>query len=277
VLLTNWAEQAGNPWLAREAGVDIAGSEAQAGGNLEGKETRFGIGGTVLSVAATSNGATGSYNAMHDSLTPLGGLVPLVNMLLGELIFGGLGTGIYSMILVVLLGLFLSGLMVGRTPEFLGKRLGPAETKLIVLYVLLGPAVILLLTGLAVLMPDGLAGLTTNDGPHGFTEVLYAYTSANANNGQNFAGLSANSVFYNLTTALAMLVGRFGLGVLALALAGVLAQQPRRRPTLGTLPTDSWVFAGVLLGTILIVGALSYLPALALGPIVEQFRLAPLG
>lgn len=279
LLVVGWAETRGTPTLATvtaPATVALAGNPGggNPGGNMEGKETRFGIGGSALAVVTTSNGATGSYNAMHDSLTPIGGLVALVNMLLGEITFGGLGTGLSSLILVALLGLFLTGLMVGRTPEYLGKRIGPEETTIIVVYTLLAPLTILFLTGVAVSAPAGLAGLITNDGPHGFTGILYAYTSAVANNGQNFAGVSANSPFYNLTIALAMLVGRFGLGVVALALAGALVRQPRRQPTLGTLPTDTPLFAVVVLGTALIVGALSFFPALALGPIVEQLLLA---
>ena len=235
-------------------------------GNMEGKEVRFGNGGSVLAALVTSNGATGSYNSMHDSYQPLGALVPLVNMLLGEVIFGGLGTGIYSMVMIALVGVFLGGLMVGRTPEYLGKRVGSRETKLIVLYTLLTPAVVLVLTGLAVATQAGTAGLTTNTGAHGFTEILFAYASSMANNGQNMAGLSANSVFYNATTGVAMLAGRFGLAALALALAGRFAAQRRWPTTSGTLPSDTVMFGALVLGTIVLVGALSFLPALALGP-----------
>lgn len=272
LLAGGWAEGRGNPGSAA-LGVEITASGTHAGGNMEGKELRFGIGGSVLGAITTSNGATGSYNSMHDSYTPLGGMVPLINMLLGEIVFGGLGTGLYSILLVAFLGLFITGLMVGRTPEYLGKRIGPAETKLIVVYTLLAPLALLAFTALAVVTDAGRAGLTTNDGAHGFTAILFAYTSAMANNGQNFAGLSANSPFYNVTTALAMLVGRFGLAIPALALAGLFARQPRRRASLGTLPTDSLQFAVILLGTALLVGALSYFPALALGPIIEEFVL----
>ena len=243
-----------------------------AGGNMEGKEVRFGIGGSVLAALVTSNGATGSYNSMHDSYQPLGVLVPLVNMLLGEVILGGLGTGIYSMIMIALVGVFLGGLMVGRTPEYLGKRVGSRETKLIVLYTLLTPSVVLVLTGLAVATQAGTAGLTTNTGAHGFTEILFAYASSMANNGQNMAGLNANSVFYNVTTAIAMLAGRFGLAALALGLAGRFATQRRWPTTAGTLPSDSATFGALVLGTILLVGALCFLPALALGPIAEALR-----
>jgi K+-transporting ATPase ATPase A chain len=270
LLFCYWAEQQGNPLLARVAIVELGGSDGQPGGNLEGKELRFGIGSSVLTAITTSNGATGSYNSAHDSYTPLGGMVPLFNMLLGELVFGGLGTGIYSMIIIVVLALFMAGLMVGRTPEYLGKRIGPDETKLVVLYILVAPFGILALTAIAVASEAGLAGLTTNDGPHGFSEILFAFTSSMANNGQNFAGLTAISPFFNWTTMLAMLLGRFGLGVLALALAGLLVSHPRRAPNLGTVPTASPLFASFLIGTIVVVGALSYLPSLALGPIVEH-------
>lgn len=266
-----------------QAGVPQVAAQNVIGGNLEGKETRFGVGGSVLGVVTTSNGATGSYNAMHDSLTPRGGIVLLVNMLLGEIVFGGLGTGIYSMIMIALLGLFLAGLMIGRTPEYVGKSIGPPEMKRILLYTLAAPAAVLLPTAVAVVTGNvtggagvggGLNGLTTNDGPHGFSEVLVAYTSCLANNGQNFAGLSANSPFYNVSTALVMMVGRFGLAIPALALAGLLAGQGRRPVTTGTLPSDTMLFAVVVVGTALVVGGLSFLPALALGPIVEHLRMA---
>ena len=271
--LCGWAEQAGNPRLGLAGNVDQRVTDGQPGGNMEGKETRFGIGGSVLTAITTSNGATGSYNSMHDSYTPLGGMMPLVNMLLGEVIFGGLGTGLYSIILIALIGLFVGGLMVGRTPEYLGKQIGPAEMKLVSLYTLLGPATILILTALAVVTDWGKAGLTTNGGPHGLSEVVFAYTSSLANNGQNFAGLNANTPFYNITTALAMMVGRFGLAIPALALAGRLACQPRRPAGPGTLPTDSLLFVGLVIGTIMIVGGLSYFPVLALGPVVEHLLL----
>jgi potassium-transporting ATPase potassium-binding subunit len=267
LFFNGWFEQQGNPLISNNGAV------TQSAGNMEGKETRFGVGGSALAAIATSNGATGSYNSMHDSFTPMGGGIPLVNMLLGEIIFGGLGTGLYSILIVALIGLFIAGLMIGRTPEYLGKRIGIPEIKLIMLYTLAAPLVILSLTALALVTSGGLAGLTTNDGAHGFTEILYAYTSAFANNGQNFAGLSANSIFYNLTTAVAMIVGRFGLAIPALTLAGQFAAQGRRPVTLGTLPTDGWEF-GILLGaTALIVGGLSFFPALALGAILEHLQM----
>lgn len=267
LFFNGWFEQKGNPLISNDGAV------SQTAGNMEGKETRFGVGGTMLAAIATSNGATGSYNSMHDSFTPMGGAIPLINMLLGEIIFGGLGTGFYSILMVALIALFIAGLMIGRTPEYLGKRIGIPEIKLIMLYTLAAPLVILSLTALALVTSGGLAGLTTNDGAHGFTEIFYAYTSAFANNGQNFAGLSANSVFYNVTTAVAMIAGRFGLAIPALALAGQFAAQGRRPVTLGTLPTDGWEF-GLLLGaTALIVGGLSFFPALALGAIAEHLSM----
>jgi len=243
-----------------------------AGGNMEGKEVRFGIEGSVLAALVTSNGATGSYNSMHDSYQPLGVLVLLVNMLLGEVVFGGLGTGIYSMIMIALVAVFLGGLMVGRTPEYIGKKVGPQETKIVALYTLMTPLVVLLLTALAVATDPGKAGLTTNHGAHGFTEILFAYASSMANNGQNMAGLSANTVFYNVTTAVAMLAGRFGLAALALALAGSFAAQRRWPTTSGTLPSDSPMLGAFVLGTIVLVGALCFLPALVLGPVAEWLQ-----
>jgi K+-transporting ATPase ATPase A chain len=243
-----------------------------SGGNMEGKEVRFGIGDSVLAAVVTSNGATGSYNSMHDSYQPMGVLVLLVNMLLGEVVFGGLGTGIYSMIMIALVAVFLGGLMVGRTPDYLGKKITAAEIRVAALYALLTPLVVLVLTALAIVTSAGRAGLVTNSGPRGFAEVLFAYASCMANNGQSMAGLSVNSVFYNATTAIAMLAGRFGLAVLAMALAGRFAAQGRRATTAATLPGDSAVFAALVLGTILLVGALCFLPALALGPIAEALR-----
>ena len=260
-------EQRGDPYLGN---VDFRNSRLQSGGNMEGKEVRFGISGSTLTAVVTSNTATGSNNSMHDSYTPLGGMVLLVNMLLGELVFGGLGTGLYSMVMAAAIAVFLAGLMVGRTPEYLGKKIGPAENKMIMLYALAAPVVVLPLTAIAVSTRMGLAGLTVNGGPHGFTEILFAYTSCFANNGQSFAGLSANAPFYYLTTAVAMMVGRFGLAIPALALADLFGRQRSTPASSGTLPTHSFLF-GVLLTTCLItMVALSYLPALALGPVLER-------
>jgi potassium-transporting ATPase potassium-binding subunit len=260
-------EQRGNPRLS---GVDSQNRPSQSGGNMEGKEVRFGIGGSALTAVVTSNAATGSTNSMHDSYTSLGGLVLLVNLLLGELVFGGLGTGIYSMVMAAAIAVFLAGLMVGRTPEYLGKKIGPAENKMIMLYALAAPLFVLPLTAIAISSRVGLTGLTTNSGPHGFTEILFAYASCVANNGQSFAGLSANTVFYNLTTALAMMAGRFALAIPALAFAGLLARQRNTPSSSGTLPTDSLSFGILLTASLITVTALSYLPALALGPVLER-------
>jgi len=270
--IASYAEQQGNPHVTA-LGVDTNASDLQAGGNMEGKETRFGIHSSVLTAVTASNGATGSVNSMHDSYTPLGGMVTLVNMLLGEVVFGGLGTGIYSIVMVALIAVFMGGLMVGRTPEYLGKSVTPTQLKLVMLYTIIVPVFLMGLTAVAVVTDVGKAGLTANNGAHGFTEILYAYTSSAANNGENMASLNANSPFYNITLALMMMIGRFGLAIPALALAGSFAQQRTRPVSLGTLPTDSLLFAGLLIGSILIVGALSYFPILALGPIVEHLRL----
>src|SRR5271157_4868109 len=270
LLFAHHFERQGIPHIGN---VDFRNSRLQSGGNMEGKEVRFGIGSSTLTAVVTSNTATGSNNSMDDSYTSLGGMVLLVNMLLGEFVFGGLGTGLYSMVMAAAIAVFLAGLMVGRTPEYLGKKIGPAENKMIMLYALAAPLVILPLTAIAVSTRDGLSGLTVNTGPHGFTGILFAYTSCFANNGQSFASLSANTPFYNLTTALAMLVGRFGLAIPALALADLFGRQRNSPSSSGTLPTHSFSF-GVLLTTCLItMVALSYLPALALGPVLERLLL----
>ncbi|MGA7821009.1 MAG: potassium-transporting ATPase subunit KdpA [Candidatus Sulfotelmatobacter sp.] len=253
--------------------VDFRSYRLQPGGNMEGKEVRFGIGSSTLTAVVTSNTATGSNNSMDDSYTSLGSMVLLVNMLLGELVFGGLGTGLYSMVMAAAIAVFLAGLMVGRTPEYLGKKIGPAENKMIMLYALAAPLIVLPLTAIAASTRAGLSGLTVNTGPHGFTAILFAFTSCFANNGQSFASLSSNTPFYNLTTASAMLLGRFGLAIPALAFAALFGRQRNTPSTSGTLPTHSFVF-GVLLTTCLIVMvALSYLPALALGPVLERLLL----
>jgi K+-transporting ATPase ATPase A chain len=241
-----------------------------AGGNMEGKEVRFGVGGSTLTAVVTSNAATGSYNAMADSFTALGGGVLLLNLLLGEIVFGGLGTGVSSLVMAALVAVFLAGLMVGRTPEYLGKRMGPAETKLIMFYALIMPATVAPLAALAVLTKAGLAGLAVNQGPHGLTSILVAYASSFANNGLNFGGLNANTVFYNGSTAVAMMLGRYALTIPALLLAGRIATQGRSPSTAGTLPTDSFLFAALLVGMVLVLAGLSYLPALTLGPIAEH-------
>jgi K+-transporting ATPase ATPase A chain len=263
----HYSEQRANPLVHS---VDFQASRLQPGGSMEGKEVRFGIGGTVLTGAVTSNTATGSANAADDSFTSLGGLVLLVNLLLGEVIFGGLGTGIFSMIMTAAIAVFLAGLMIGRTPEYLGKKIGPCENKMVVLYALTGPATILILTAIAIATRAGLAGLTTNSGAHGLTEILFGFASSFANNGQAFAGLSANTPFYNILTALAMMAGRFGLAIPALIFAGHFAQQKNRPPSRGTLRTDSFTFGALLTSFLIIVTALSYLPVLTLGPVLEH-------
>jgi K+-transporting ATPase ATPase A chain len=272
LVLTAAFEQAGNSELAEAGAIETAAGNGNPGGNMEGKEVRFGIPGSVLTSNVTSNSATGSFNSMHDSYTPLGNSVPLGNMLLGEILFGGLGGGLYSFVMLLLISLFIAGLMVGRTPEYLGKKLGPAETKRIMLYVVAYPAVILLLTAVAVALDEGRAGLTVNTGAHGYTQILFAYASAAANNGLTMASLNANSVFYNLTTPIAMVVGRFVLPALALSVAGLLANQARRPATNATVPTASWTFAGLVGGLIAIVGGLSYFVAVALGPVAEHLN-----
>jgi len=264
LLVAGAAEESGNPRLAA-AGI--------VGPNLEGKEARFGVAHSVLAAVATSNGATGSYAAMHDSFTPVGVSVPLVNMLLGEVAFGGLGTGLQSMLMVALIAMFIGSLMIGRTPQYLGKSVGPPEMKLVMLHTLISPLTILVLTAAAVATEAGRAGLTTNGGPHGLTEILFAYASCVGNNGQAMAGLSANNAFYEVTTAAAMIVGRFGLVVPALALAGRLAQQGRHPDTPAALPPDTLQFGILLIASALLIGALNFLPSLALGPIVEHFQL----
>ena len=267
LLFVDHMEQKGNPLLAN---VDARSSALQAGGNMEGKEVRFGIAGSALTAAVTSNTATGSSNSADDSYTSLAGMVLLVNMLLGELIFGGLGSGLYSMVMTAAVAVFLAGLMVGRTPEFLGKKIGPAENKMIMLFALSGPLFVLPLTAIAVSTRMGLAGLTTNSGPHGFTEIFFAYVTCFANNGQAFAGLSANMPFYNLTTSLAMMAGRFVLAIPALSFAALFARQRNTPASLGTLPTHSLLFGILLTTCLLTMVALCYLPVLALGPILER-------
>ncbi|MCL2449031.1 MAG: potassium-transporting ATPase subunit KdpA [Polyangiaceae bacterium] len=264
LILTHLAEDAGNP---AAAAANIVGP------NLEGKEVRFGIGASVLTAVVTSNTSCGTYNSLDGSYMPLGVCVLLVNMLLGEIIFGGLGTGLYSIVMVALIGLFLAGLMVGRTPEYLGKKIGVGEVKLVMIFTLAYPIVILFLTAIAVRSSAGLAGLGTNSGPRALTEVIFAYASSAANNGQNMAGLSANSAFYNTTTAIAMIVGRLFLAVPALALAGRVIGQGRRPMTPGTLPSDTLTFASIALATALLVVAVNFFPVVTLGPLLEHFSM----
>jgi potassium-transporting ATPase potassium-binding subunit len=265
------AEQAGNPIVER-AGVDQAvasGTVAQAGGNMEGKETRFGIGASGTFAASTTGTSTGAVNSFHDSYTAIGGLVPTAHMLLGEVSPGGVGTGLYSMLVFVLLAVFIAGLMVGRTPEWLGKKVQAREVKLAGLAILVMPAVVLVLTGIASVLDVGTSS-RLNEGPHGLTEILYAFTSMTNNNGSAFAGLTGNTPFYNLTGTLALWAGRF-LPILAvLAIAGSLAAKEKVPAGPGTFPTRTPLFVGLLVSVVLIVGALTFFPVLALGPIVEH-------
>ena len=264
------AEQSGNP-LLRQAGADQSLSSTQAGGNMEGKELRFGIAGTALFVATTTAATTGSVNAMHDSLTPMGGFVPLAQMML-NCVFGGDGVGLINLIQYAILTVFLAGMMIGRTPEFLGKKIEAREMKLVMLSVLAHPASILGFTALATLWPDTNASLN-NHGAHGFAEILYAYTSATANNGSAFAGLNANTPFFNTTIGLAMLIGRYLTLLPLLAVAGSLASKKTVTEGLGTFPTATPLFMFLLVFVVLIVGGLTFLPALALGPVVEQLQM----
>ena len=258
-----WAEARPNPALAG-LGID------QAVGNLEGKEVRFGVAASTLFATVTTDASCGAVNAMHSSFTALGGLVPLVNIHLGEVIFGGVGAGLYGMLVMVVLAVFVAGLMVGRTPELLGKKIEPREMKLAVLYVLVFPLSILTFTAWAAVTPGGV-GSIANPGPHGLTELLYAYSSAAGNNGSAFAGLNANTPFWNVTLAVAMLAGRFLMMVPVLALAGSMAGKRPVAPGPGTFPTDGPLFVGLLVAVIVVVGALTFFPALTLGPVVEHF------
>ena len=264
-------EQQGNPQLAA-LGVDQSQRAEQAGGNMEGKELRFGIAASTLFATVTTDASCGAVNAMHDAFTPLGGMVPLVNMQLGEVVFGGVGTGLYGMLVFAILAVFIAGLMIGRTPEYLGKKIEAFEMKMVSLAILVTPVLVLAGTAIAVSTEAGRAGIA-NPGPHGFSEVLYAVTSAANNNGSAFAGLSANTPFYNVLLAVAMWFGRFGVIVPVLAIAGGLAAKKRLAVTPGTMPTHGPLFVGLLLGTVLLVGLLNYVPSLALGPVVEHLML----
>lgn len=268
---TLWAESRGNPALDA-LGVDQQMSLVQSGGNMEGKEARFGIGASTLFATVTTDASCGAVNAMHDSFTPLGGAVPLVNILLGEVVFGGVGAGLYGMLLFAIVALFIAGLMVGRTPEYLGKKIEAREIKLTVLAILCMPLALLGFLAVASVSPVALKGLA-NAGPHGFSEMLYAYASAVGNNGSAFAGLNANTPFWNLTLAAAMLIGRFAVIVPMLAVAGSVAGKARSPLTSGSFPTDGPLFIGLLVAIVLIVGGLTYFPALALGPVVEHLAM----
>ena len=271
VLPVTEAEQRGNPVLTT-LGADQVASASQPGGNMEGKEARFGIRASSLFATVTTAASCGAVNSMHDSYTPLGGMVPLVLMQLGEVVFGGVGSGLYGMLLFAMLAVFIAGLMIGRTPEYLGKKIEAREMKLVSIAILVTPLLVLLGTALAVLTEAGRAGIQ-DPGPHGFSEVLYALSSAANNNGSAFAGLSANTPFYNVLLAAAMWFGRFGVIVAVLALAGSLAAKKRAAPTAGTMPTHGPLFIALLVGTVLLVGLLNYVPALALGPVAEQLML----
>ncbi len=265
------SEQRGTPVL-EAAGADQAPSALQAGGNMEGKETRFGIVNSAIWASATTAASNGSVNAMHDSFTPLGGLVPMWLIQFGEVVFGGVGSGLYGMLVFALIAVFIAGLMVGRTPEYLGKKIEAYEVKMASLVILIPAMMILFGTALAVSTVAGRAGIF-NPGAHGFSEALYGVTSAVGNNGSAFGGLGANSTFYNLLLGICMWVGRFWLAIPVLAIAGALARKKLVPAGAGTLPTHTPLFAGLLVGTVLLVGALTFVPALALGPIVEHFQL----
>ncbi|MCR6479976.1 potassium-transporting ATPase subunit KdpA [Variovorax sp. ZS18.2.2] len=271
VMVITPAEQGGNP-LFGPLGVDQVSSALQAGGNMEGKEVRFGIDASALFAAITTAASCGAVNVMHDSLTPLGGMVPMVLMQLGEVVFGGVGSGLYGMLIFAMLAVFIAGLMIGRTPEYLGKKIEVREMKLISIAILVTPILVLAGTAVAVIAGAGKAGIA-NPGAHGFSEILYALTSAANNNGSAFAGLSANTPFYNSLLGLAMWLGRFAMIVPVLAIAGSLAAKKRLPVTSGTLPTHGPLFVSLLIGTVLLVGLLNYVPALALGPIVEHLVL----
>ena len=265
------AEQQANPAL-QALGVDQQASSLQSGGNMEGKETRFGISSSTLFAAVTTAASCGAVNSMHDSYMPLGGMVPLLLMQFGEVIFGGVGTGLYGMLMFAILAVFIAGLMIGRTPEYLGKKIQAYEMKMVSLAILVTPALVLTGTAIAVMVEPGTVGVA-NPGAHGFSEILYAFTSAANNNGSAFAGLSANTPFYNVMLAIAMWFGRFAVIVPVLAVAGSLAGKQRLSANAGTMPTHGPMFIGLLIGVVVLVGVLNYVPALALGPVVEHLQL----
>jgi K+-transporting ATPase ATPase A chain len=263
VIVCYWAEASGTSLLH---GLGLTG------GNMEGKEVRFGIVGSALFAVVTTAASCGAVNAMHDAFTALGGMIPLINIQLGEVIVGGVGAGLYGVLLFVIIAIFVAGLMVGRTPEYVGKKIEAKEVKMAMLAILVLPLMYLGWTAVATVLPSAVAA-TSNAGPHGFTEMLYAYTSQTGNNGSAFAGLSANTVFYNLTGAAAMLVGRFWMVIPALAIAGSLAAKRTVPASSGTFPTTGGLFVGLVVGVILIVGGLTFFPALALGPIAEHLAM----
>ncbi|PBB36383.1 potassium-transporting ATPase subunit KdpA [Mesorhizobium sp. M1A.F.Ca.IN.020.03.2.1] len=263
VIVCYWAEAAGSP-LVHALGID--------GGNMEGKETRFGIALSALFAVITTAASCGAVNAMHDSFTALGGMIPLINMQLGEVIVGGVGAGFYGILMFVVIAVFVAGLMVGRTPEYLGKKIEAKEVKMAMLAILCLPLAMLIFTAIAVVLPSAVASMA-NGGPHGFTEVLYAYTSAAANNGSAYGGLTGNTPWYNITIAIGMLMGRFLVIIPALAIAGSLATKKTLPASAGTFPTDGMLFVGLLVGVIVIVGGLTFFPSLAVGPIVEHLAM----
>ncbi|TRC81955.1 potassium-transporting ATPase subunit KdpA [Mesorhizobium sp. WSM4307] len=263
VAVCYWAEAAGNP-LIHALGID--------GGNMEGKETRFGIALSALFAVITTAASCGAVNAMHDSFTALGGMIPLINMQLGEVIVGGVGAGFYGILMFIVIAVFVAGLMVGRTPEYLGKKIEAKEVKMAMLAILCLPLAMLIFTAIAVVLPSAVASIA-NGGPHGFSEVLYAYTSAAANNGSAFGGLSGNTPWYNITIGIGMLMGRFLVIIPALAIAGSLAAKKTVPASAGTFPTDGPLFVGLLIGVIVIVGGLTFFPALAVGPIIEHLAM----
>jgi K+-transporting ATPase ATPase A chain len=266
-----WAEARGNPIHAAR-GIDLATTATSPGGNMEGKEVRFGIANSALYATVTTDASCGAVNAMHDSFTPLGGLVPLANIQLGELVFGGVGSGLYGMLVMVVLTVFIAGLMVGRTPEYLGKKIQAREVQMAMLYVLIFPAVILTMTAVSVLAADGLKGLN-NAGPHGLSEILYAFTSTAGNNGSAFAGLTGTTYYYNTLLGLTTLIGRFAMMVPMLALGGFLSEKKIAPETAGTFPVSGPLFVLLLVSVVLIVGALTFFPALSLGPLVEHLSM----
>jgi K+-transporting ATPase ATPase A chain len=261
-----WAEARGNPQLT---GVNQVASDMHSGGNMEGKEVRFGIANSALFATTTTDASCGAVNGMHDSFTPLGGMIPLVNIMLGEVIFGGVGSGLYGMLVFVILAVFIAGLMVGRTPEYLGKKIEAFDVKMAMLSVLISSLTILLFAAVAVVSKFGISSIS-NPGPHGLSQVLYAYTSSVGNNGSAFGGINANTLWYNTSTAFAMLLGRFFVVIPILAIAGNLARKKTSPASLGTFPVTGPLFTVLLISTILIVGALTFFPALSLGPILEH-------
>jgi K+-transporting ATPase ATPase A chain len=264
-----WAEARGNPIHAAR-GVDVVATQDNPGGNMEGKEVRFGIANSALFATITTDASCGAVNSMHDSFTPLGGLVPLVNMQLGEVVFGGVGAGLYGMLVMVVLAVFIAGLMVGRTPEYLGKKIQAREVQMAMLFVLIFAGTILVMSGITAVSPAGLKGLN-NAGPHGLSEIIYAFTSTAANNGSAFAGLTGTTYYYNTLLGLNTLIGRFGMIVPMVALAGFMAEKKTVPESAGTFPVTTPLFVALLVSVILIVGALTFFPALSLGPIVEHF------